>query len=56
MRREKYVLMAFSVDHQKPILSTKYVTLIGLNRGVKMAFEREADYVLLRRIRPEAQG
>ena len=54
MRREKYVLMAFSIHRRKPILKSDYVTLPGLTRGVKMAMERGADYVFARRIRPEA--
>ncbi|MBA7474732.1 hypothetical protein ES707_10086 [subsurface metagenome] len=56
MRREKYVLAAFDVDHRKPILSTDYVTIIGLTRGIKRAMERGADYGFFRRIRPEAEG
>lgn len=56
MRREKYVLAAFSIHHRKAIMYSDYVTLPGLSRGVKLAMEKGADYVSLRRIRPEAEG
>jgi len=56
MRREKYVLAAFSIHHRKAIQYSEYVTLKGLARGVKMAMDRGADYVSIRRIRPEAKG
>jgi len=54
MRREKYVLAAFSIHSRKAIMYSDYVTLPGLARGVKMAMEKGADYVSIRRIRPEA--
>ena len=56
MRRESYVLAAFSIPRRKAIQYAEYVTLGGLARGVKTAMERGADYVSLRRIRPEAEG
>jgi len=56
MRREKYVLAAFSIHRRKALQYSEYVTLPGLARGVKMAMERDADYVSIRRIRPEAEG
>ncbi len=56
MRRESYVLAAFSIHRRKAIQYSTYVTTAGLARGVKMAMERGADYVSLRRIRPEASG
>lgn len=56
VRREKYVLAAYSVDHRKSVLISDYVTLPGLSRGLKMAMERDADWVFIRRIRPEAEG
>jgi len=55
-RRESYVLAAFSIHHRKAIQYSEYVTLLGLTRGVKMAMERGADYISLRRIRPEAEA
>ena len=56
MRREKYVLAAFSIHQRKAIQYSEYVTVKGLARGVVTAMERGADYVSLRRIRPEAEG
>jgi len=56
MRREKYVLAAFSIHHQKAIKYSTYVTLSGLVNGVLSAMEKGADYVSIRRIRPEAEG
>lgn len=56
MRRESYVLAAFDVHHRKAIYYSEYVTLNGLSRGVKHAMEKGADYISLRRIRPEAEG
>ena len=56
MRRESYVLAAFSIHHRKAVQYSEYFTLPGLSRGVKMAMERGADYVSLRRIRPETEA
>lgn len=56
MRREKYVLAAYSVHRPRALQHAEYVTLPGLSRGLKMAMERDADYVFVRRIRPEAEG
>ena len=56
MRREAYVLEAFSIHKRKAIQYSEYVTVAGLARGVKTAMERGADYVSLRRIRPEAEA
>ena len=56
MRREHYVLAAFSIHKRKAIQYSEYVTVAGLAQGVKTAMERGADYVSLRRIRPEAEG
>ena len=55
MRREHYVLEAFSIHKRKAIQFSEYVTVAGLAQGVKTAMERGADYVSLRRIRPEAE-
>ena len=55
MRREAYVLEAFSIHKRKAIQYSEYVTVAGLAQGVKTAMERGADYVSLRRIRPEAE-
>jgi len=52
--RERYVLAAFSIHSRKAIQYREYVTLNGLAKGVVTAMERGADYVSLRRIRPEA--
>jgi len=52
--RERYILAAFSVHQRKAMLYREYVTLNGLAKGVITAMERGADYVSLRRIRPEA--
>ena len=53
MNREKYILAAFSIHSRKAIQYSEYVTLQRLAKGVIMAMERGADYVSLRRIRPE---
>jgi len=53
MRRESYILAAFSIHQRKAIQYSEYFTLNGLSKGVKTAMERGADYVSLRRIRPE---
>jgi len=53
MRRESYVLAAFSVHQRKSVKYSEYVTLSGLVNGVIEAMGRGADYVSLRRIRPE---
>ena len=55
-RRESYVLAAFSIHKRRAIKYSEYVTVNGLARGVKQAMERGADYISLRRIRPEAGG
>jgi len=55
VRREAYVLEAFSIHKRKAIQYSEYVTVAGLAQGVKTAMERGADYVSLRRIRPEAE-
>lgn len=54
MSRERYILAAFSIHQRKAIKYSEYVTLTGLAKGVVTAMERGADYVSLRRIRPEA--
>jgi hypothetical protein len=56
VRREAYVLEAFSIHKRKAIQYSEYVTVAGLAQGVKTAMERGADYVSLRRIRPEAEA
>ncbi|MBA7667300.1 hypothetical protein ES703_75387 [subsurface metagenome] len=57
VRRESYVLAAFSVHQRKSVKYSEYFTLNGLAKGVTTAMERGADYVSLRRIRPEeAEG
>ncbi len=56
MKRESYILAAFNIHNRKAIQYAEYVTVEGLARGVKTAMERGADYVSLRRIRPEASG
>ena len=53
MSQESYVLDAFTLHKLRTVQHSKYKTLIGLTRGVKMAMEAGADYVSLRRIRPE---
>ena len=55
MSRESYVLAAFSIHHRKAIRYSEYYTLLGLGKGVRLAMEHGADYVSLRRIRPEAE-
>ena len=54
MKRERYILAAFSIHSRKAIQSSEYVNLDRLAKGVKTAMERGADYVSIRRIRPEA--
>ncbi len=57
MRRESYILAAFSIHQRKAVQYSEYFTLPGLAKGVTTAMERGADYVSLRRIRPEeAEG
>ena len=56
MRREAYVLEAFSIHKRKAIQYSEYFTLQGLAKGVRTAMERGADYVSVRRIRPEAEA
>jgi hypothetical protein len=56
MRRESYVLAAFSIYKRRAIQYSESVTVAGLAQGVKTAMERGADYVSLRRIRPEAEA
>ena len=53
MRRESYVLAAFSIHQRKAVQYSEYVTVKGLAKGVTTAMERGADYVSLRRISPE---
>jgi len=55
MRRESYVLAAFSIHSRKAVQYSEYVTLPGLAKGVTTAMEKGADYVSLRRIRPEEE-
>jgi len=54
MKREKYILAAFSIHSRKAIQSSEYVNLDRLAKGVKTAMERGANFVVIRRIRPEA--
>jgi len=56
VRREHYMLAAFSIHKWKAIQYSEYVTVAGLAQGVKTAMERGADYASLRRIRPEAEA
>ena len=56
MRRESYVLAAFSIHKRKAIQYSEYYTLQGLAKGVMRAMNRGADYVSLRHISPEAEG
>ena len=56
MKREKYVLAGFDIHHRKAIKYSEYVTINGLAKGLKMAMAHGADYVSIRRIRPEAKG
>ena len=51
MKREKYILAAFSIHSRKAIQSSEYINLDRLAKGVKTAMERGADYVSIRRIR-----
>ena len=50
------MLAAFSIHHRKAIQYSEYFTVEGLTRGLKRAVGREADYISIRRIRPEAGG
>lgn len=52
---EIYVLAAFSIHETRAIKYQKYRTLKGLAKGVMDAMEKEADYISLRRIRPEGR-
>lgn len=52
--RERYVLAAFSIHNRKAIKYSEYASLSGLARGVKGAIGKGADYISIRRIRPEA--
>jgi hypothetical protein len=45
VRREAYVLEAFSIHKRKAIQYSEYVTLQGLAKGVRTAMERGANYV-----------
>ena len=54
MKREKYILAAFSIHSRKAIQSSEYVNLDRLAKGVKTAMERGADFVILRHICSEA--
>lgn len=54
VKRERYVLAAFSVDEDKSLMYRTYYTTNGLGRGVKHAVEAmKADYISLRIIRPK---
>ena len=53
MKRERYVLAAFSIDEEKSVMYRTYYTKPGLNRGVTHAIEAmQADFISLRIIRP----
>ena len=54
-KRESYELNAFTIDRRRAIKQTAYFSVSGLTRGVKMAIDRGADYISIRRIRPEAK-
>jgi len=54
LNREYYILAAFSIHSQKAIKYRRYLTLDRRENGVSAAMERGADFVILRRIRPEA--
>ena len=54
MRRERFVLAAFSIHSRKALKYSEYVSVSGLARGVKQAVEGGADYISIRRVRPEA--
>ena len=54
VKRERYVLAAFSIDEEKSVMYSTYFTIPGLQRGVKHAVEAmQADYISLRIIRPK---
>ena len=55
MKRESFVLAAFSINSRKALKYSGYVSVSGLTRGVKQAVEKGADYISIRRIRPEAE-
>ena len=55
-RRMSYVLAAFTIHKRKAIKYSEYFTLNGLAKGVKDAMLHGADYISLRKIRPEAEG
>ena len=47
----KYLLEAFEVGKEKAIMRRDYTTSIGLARGTRVAMERDADFVIIRRIK-----
>ena len=54
MKRERYVLAAFSVEEEKSVMYSTYYTKRGLGRGVVHAVEaKQADYISIRVIRPK---
>ena len=56
VKRERYVLAAFSVDKEKSVMYSTYYTKPGLARGVIHAIDaKQADYISLRIIRPKVK-
>ena len=56
VKRERYVLAAFSIDEEKSVIYRTYFTIPGLQRGVKHAIEAmKADYISIRIIRPKVK-
>ena len=54
VKRERYVLAAFSIDEEKAVKDSTYYTKRGLGRGVSHAIDAmQADYISIRIIRPK---
>ena len=47
-----YILEAYEIEKERPIMKRIYRTGVGLVRGVRLAtFEKKADFVTIRRIK-----
>jgi len=49
---DAYILEAYEIEKERPIMKRSYKTGVGLVRGVRLAtFEKKADFVTIRRIK-----
>ena len=48
--KNNYVITSFKLGKEKPTMNRTYASESGLMRGVRLAVEKNNDYIILRKI------